>query len=90
MINALSEKFMDGPFFFYGIISESLHVTLNAVASVENELLSDGLAFVVEEGTEAARSSEEVGALKIQKLVKMLQNNETQFELLTKDRLKSC
>ena len=39
VINALAEKFMDGSFFFYGIISETLHILLNNCANTENELL---------------------------------------------------
>ena len=30
VINALAEKFMDGPDFFYGIISETLHILVNS------------------------------------------------------------
>ena len=51
---------MSGQFFFYGIISETLHIRLNAGEDSENVLLQNGLAFVVEEGTETASSLDEV------------------------------
>ena len=56
VINSFTEKFMDGWFFFYVIISESLHIMVNNSEIVENELLQQGLMFVVEEGTEMATS----------------------------------
>ena len=72
VINALAEKFMDGSFFFYCIISETLHILVNNGANTENELLSDGLMFVVEHGIEKAKSAEEVATMKIQKLMHIL------------------
>ena len=90
VINALSEKFMDGSFFFYGIISETLHVLLNDGANTDNELLKDGLMFVVEEGTEKAKSAEEVATLKIQKLMQMLLLHANEFQFLTRESLFKC
>ena len=60
VIDALSEKFMAGSGFFYCVIGENLHISLNRGDNKENELLQNGLAFVIEEGTEEARSLEEV------------------------------
>ena len=65
MINALEEKFMAGSGFSYGILSETLHVLLNQAEPVNNELLRNGLAFVVEQGVESATSIPDVMALKI-------------------------
>ena len=42
------------------IISETLHIMVNQGNDVENQLLKNGLAFVVEVGTETALSLEEV------------------------------
>ena len=36
VINSLSEKFMDGQFFLYVVISETLHVKVNIGENVEN------------------------------------------------------
>ena len=60
VIDALSEKFMAGSGFFYGVIGETLHISLNRGDNKENYLLQHGLAFVVEEGTSQAKSLEEV------------------------------
>ena len=42
------------------IISEALHIMVNQDDDVENQLLKNGLSFVVEVGTETALSLEEV------------------------------
>ena len=42
------------------ILSESLHILLNREEQVDNELLENGLLFIVEEGIENARSVEEI------------------------------
>ena len=44
----------------YIIISEQLHILLNREEKVDNELLNNGLLFIVEEGVESATSLEEV------------------------------
>ena len=90
VINALAEKFMDGSFFFYGIISETLHILLNNGANIDNKLLNDGLMFVVEEGTEKAKSAEEVATFKIQKLMQMLQSHVHEFQFLSSGSLYKC
>ena len=36
VINALSEKFMDGQFFFYVVISETLHIKVNLGENFQN------------------------------------------------------
>ena len=41
-------------------MSETLHIRLNAGSDADNALLQNGLAFVVEEGTETASSLDEV------------------------------
>ena len=46
--------------------------------------------FVVEDGTEKAKSSEEVAALKIQKLMQMLQLHVNELQLLTPEILFKC
>ena len=56
---------MAGSGFSYGILSETLHVLLNQAEPVNNELLRNGLAFVVEQGVESATSIPDVMALKI-------------------------
>ena len=90
VINALAEKFMDGPGFFYGIISETLHNLVNNGENNENTLLSDGMMFLVEEGTEMAKSAEEVATFKIQKLMQMLQSHVHEFQFLSSGSLYKC
>ena len=51
---------MTGSGYLYTMLSESLHILLNREEPVSNELLRNGLSFVVEEGTETAKSIEEV------------------------------
>ena len=52
IINALEEKFMSELGFLYVIISEDLHISLNSNEPVQNELLHNGLSFLVEQGVE--------------------------------------
>ena len=69
------------------VISESLHILSNRGEGNENKLLHNGLSFVVEEETEEATSLEEVQALKIRKLLKMIHSNAKPFEFMTKETL---
>ena len=46
--------------------------------------------FVVEDGTEKAKSPEEVATLKILKLMQMLLLNVNEFQFLTRDSLFKC
>ena len=81
---------MASSYFFYIIISETLHIDLNQGINNEFELLNNGLAFVVEAGIEDAASVEEISALKIQKLLNTIKNNISHFQFLSKESLFKC
>ena len=48
------------------------------------------MMFVVEEGTEMAKSAEEVATFKIQKLLQVLQLHVNEFQFLTPESLYKC
>ena len=50
---------MAGSGYAHIILSESLHILLNNEEKVDNELLHNGLLFIVEEGVENSKSLEE-------------------------------
>ena len=81
---------MASSYFFYIIISETLHIDLNQGINNEFELLNNGLAFVVEAGIEDAASVEEISALKIQKLLNTIKNIIRHFQFLSKESLFKC
>ena len=51
---------MAGSGYAYAVVSENLHILLNKDEPVNNELLHNGMSFVVEDGAENASSLEEV------------------------------
>ena len=81
---------MAGSSYSYLIIGERIHIQLNRDEEVDSELLQNGLMFVVEEGVEKASTFEEVQALKIKKLIKMLQIADNSYTVLNKESLFEC
>ena len=45
---ALEDKIMDGSGFSYTVLSETLHIVMNRGENEINELIKNGLMFVVE------------------------------------------